>query len=198
MKIFSIFLFVFGVLFTFYGAYQYINTQHQQSESLSSAREIIGGKGDSSKRERPTNDAEPIAFNPQMGEVIGTLYIPAIDAEIAIIEGTSEDDLEKGVGHYLGTSFPLQGDQIVLSGHRDTVFRRMGELKVGDEFIVNMPYGSFSYKMVSTQIVDANDRTVIKPTAPNEILTITTCYPFSYIGNAPNRYIIMAVPSYID
>ncbi len=70
----------------------------------------------------------------------------------------------------------------------------MGELKLGDILTVQLPYGEFSYEIVETKIVDANDRSIIVPTSPDEVLTVTTCYPFSYIGNAPDRYIINAHP----
>lgn len=112
------------------------------------------------------------------------------------MEGTDPDDLEKGVGHYKGSAYPLQNDQIVLSGHRDTVFRSLGEVKIGDTFVIELPYGEYTYEMVDSKIVDADDTTIIKSTAPREELVITTCYPFSYVGNAPDRYIIYAKPVY--
>ena len=84
---------------------------------------------------------------------------------------------------------------MVLSGHRDTVFQDLGDLEIGDELIVHMSYGTFTYIIQETEIVDADDRTVIRPTAPDEVLTVTTCYPFGYIGPAPDRYIIYATPA---
>lgn len=134
------------------------------------------------------------SFNPKQGEAVGLLEIPRIEGKLPIIEGTDEDELARGVGHYKGTAYPTQKKQIVLSGHRDTVFRRMGEIKVGDTFIIHLPYGSFTYKVSSTKIVVANDRTVIQNTYPREELIVSTCYPFSFVGNAPERYIITAHP----
>ncbi|MBP2241855.1 sortase A [Cytobacillus eiseniae] len=126
------------------------------------------------------------------GEVIGILKIPRLQAELPIIEGTDEDELEIGVGHYSSTVFPGEPDQILLSGHRDTVFRKLGELEIGDLFTIMMPYGQFSYEISDSQIVDANDTTVIQSTAPIETLTVSTCYPFSFIGDAPYRYVLTA------
>jgi sortase A len=137
---------------------------------------------------------EARAFEPGQGDVAGVLHVPKIDAELPIVEGTDASDLAKGVGHYKGTAYPLQHDQIVLSGHRDTVFRNMGEVDVGDTFVVEMPYGSFTYKVENTKIVDKDDLTVIVPTSPEEVLTVTTCYPFSYVGDAPERFVWTAVP----
>ncbi|TCP19534.1 sortase A [Scopulibacillus darangshiensis] len=131
-------------------------------------------------------------FHPDKGQVIGLLKIPEINLQQPIIEGSSQEVLAKGVGHYRGTAFPGQHDQIVLSGHRDTVFRRLGELKSGDKIILQLPYGTFDYVMKDSKIVSADDRTVIHATAPKEVLTMSTCYPFHYIGNAPKRYVISA------
>src|SRR5699024_3788293 len=134
-------------------------------------------------------------FKPNFGDSAGMLVIDKIDANLPIVEGTSEDDLKKGVGHYEGTAYPLEDDQIVLSGHRDTVFRRMGELQIGDIMKVRMPYGDFDYEIVNTKVVPADDLSIIVP-HDEETLTVTTCYPFRYIGNAPDRYIIDAKPVY--
>ena len=89
---------------------------------------------------------------------------------------------------------PSQNGQIVLSGHRDTVFRHLGELKIGDQLIVNVPNGSFPYKITHTKIVDSKDTSIITLQKDHEELILTTCYPFRYIGNAPKRYIIYADP----
>ncbi len=83
----------------------------------------------------------------------------------------------------------------MLSGHRDTVFRQFGELEIGDRFIVEMPYGSFEYIIQDSEIVPEDDLSVIRPDEyEEEMLTVTTCYPFHYIGNAPDRYILYATP----
>lgn len=126
-------------------------------------------------------------------DVIGILRVPKIGAKLPIIEGTEIDDLKKGVGHYKGTALPQDGEQIVLSGHRDTVFVNFNQLEVGDDFIVDLPTGSFTYEIRDTEIVDAEDLTVIRPRG-EEVLTVTTCYPFNFIGSAPDRYIMYAYP----
>lgn len=126
------------------------------------------------------------------GQSIGVLYIPRLDRSIPIIYGTDERELRKGVGFYKTTKLPGQNDQILLSGHRDTVFRQFDKLQIGDEFHVKMETGTYIYTIFATQIVDADDRTVIQSTYPNEVLTVSTCYPFNYIGYAPDRYILYA------
>src|SRR5699024_2456212 len=151
------------------------------------------------KDTRDINEAEDIHYDEfEKDETIGIFYIPRLDREIPIIEGTDEDELAKGVGHYSGTGFPGQNKQILLSGHRDTVFRDFGELQDGDELHVKMKQGTFIYVIEDseTEIVPADDTTVIDPSRKDEVLTVSTCYPFSFIGNAPDRYVIHDYPKY--
>lgn len=128
---------------------------------------------------------------PETGDLMGQLYIPTIEATLPIYHGTDEDELEKGVGHYAGSVLPGEKDNSVLSGHRDTIFRDLGEVGEGDLLIAKTEAGSFTYKVRKVRIVDADDRTVIVP-KPKATLTVTTCYPFSYIGSAPERYVLVA------
>ncbi|MRH41957.1 class D sortase [Aquibacillus halophilus] len=190
MKKLAFLLIIVGLIFVGFGGYQYVKTQAAEKQSLNQAKAMLGK--DTTKKD--TADLTAKSYAPNQGETIGILTIPSINAELPIVEGTDPDELEKGVGHYNGSAFPLQNDQIVLSGHRDTVFRGLGDVKIGDKLIVTLPYGEFTYEMVDSQIVDAEDRTIIKSTAPNEELILTTCYPFSFIGDAPERYIITAIP----
>ncbi|MBM7570268.1 class D sortase [Aquibacillus albus] len=182
-----------GLVISGIGGYQFLQAKAAEKNSLTEARSLIEKPASSPKEKKdPIETIEN--FNPKVGETIGILEIPSIGAELPIIEGTDPEELEKGVGHFKGSAFPTQQDQIVLSGHRDTVFRKLGEVQIGDQFLVHLPYGTFTYEMVDYRIVDADDRTVIKSTAPEEVMLLTTCYPFSYVGDAPDRYVISAKP----
>ena len=129
---------------------------------------------------------------PEKGENIGNLLIPKIEATLPIFHGTDEDELLKGVGHFAGSVLPGESDNSVLSGHMDTVFRRLGEVGKGDLLTVETSAGTFTYKVRKTRIVDADDRTVIVP-KPEATLTVSTCYPFDFIGSdAPERFILIA------
>ena len=125
------------------------------------------------------------------GDFIGTLLIPAPDQSFPIIHGTSDEHLKEGVGHYAQSVMPGVEDNCVLSGHRDTVFTELGDLIVGDLLTIEMADRSLTYKIDGTRIVDKEDRTVIVPT-DYAALTLTTCYPFVFIGSAPQRYIVTA------
>lgn len=193
-KFFSFLLIAGGLACLLYGGWQLILSNTQQKQALAEAKEALQNNED--KQTKGAQGAPEIPTDIQEGDVIGILHIPRLERELPIIAGTDEDELARGVGHYSGTALPGQNDQILLSGHRDSVFRQMGELEHGDELIVEMDYGTYTYRIADTEIVDADDRTVIRSTAPDELLTLSTCYPFTYVGSAPDRYIIYAEPVY--
>lgn len=184
-RLLSWIILISGFLLLIHGLLQLTFLKDQQESSLREAHEVI------TSTSQLTNK-QSVNTKPIRGEVIGLLLIPKINAELAIIEGTNPDELERGVGHYSDSSLPGEKDQILLSGHRDTVFRNLGKISNGDELTIQISSGNYTYEIFKTKIVNANDPTVIQSTYPKEILVLTTCYPFSYIGNAPERYIIYA------
>jgi LPXTG-site transpeptidase (sortase) family protein len=149
--------------------------------------ETVNGKTSTSP---PTQNSDSTL---QVGSQIGQLIIPKISAYLPIVEGTDDNSLKKGVGKYrgYGTVAPDQTGHVVLSGHRDTVFRKLGQLKNGDKIYIKYKNRIYTYQIRKTWITHAEDRTVIVP-IPRPVLTVTTCYPFDYKGNAPDRYIIRA------
>ncbi|WP_223591077.1 class D sortase [Neobacillus bataviensis] len=183
---FPLFIIFIGLVLLGIGAWQYIDVKLQTKASLKEAKEMVLDQPADAKVQHQKHEA------PKMGETAGLLVIPKIKAELAIVEGTDPDDLEKGVGHYKGSFFPGDKGQIVLSGHRDTVFRRLGELKIGDSLKMQMPYGNYTYEITHTKIVKSDDTSIITLQHEKEELILTTCYPFRYVGNAPKRYIIYA------
>ena len=128
---------------------------------------------------------------PVEGDNIGSLTIPALNRKLPILQGTSEKELKKGVGHFIQSVLPGEEDNCVISGHRDTAFTQIGKLKIGDQLIVQTSAGIFTYEVSGTRIVHQDDKTVIVP-IDHAVLTMTTCYPFNYINNAPDRYIVSA------
>lgn len=128
---------------------------------------------------------------PTQGDTVGSLSIPVLNQALPIIQGTGDAELKKGVGHFIQSVLPGEVDNCVLSGHRDSVFSKLGTLKLGDVVITKTSAGTFTYKVKRIRIVGKDDRTVIVPTE-NAVLTLSTCYPFHYVGNAPKRYIVVA------
>lgn len=188
LQIFSVILLIAGIGLVAYAVSEIFHGEQQVKKARAEAEQLLE-KHKNADRELTVDD---IQF--EVGDVIGNLYIPKLDRELPIIEGTDPEELEKGVGHLRESALPTQNDQILLSGHRDTVFRNFDQLELGDTFVIKLPYGTFEYEIYDTEIVSADDTTVIRSTAPDEILTVTTCYPFYYIGNAPERFVFYAKP----
>ena len=137
------------------------------------------------------NNESPDIDLPALGDEIGNLTIPVFDKSYPIVQGTEDAQLAIGVGHVVQSVLPGEYDNCVLSGHRDTFFSSLDKLRMGDQLIVETQNGVFVYAVSGARIVEADDRTVIVPT-DSAVLTLTTCYPFNYIGSAPYRYIISA------
>lgn len=139
----------------------------------------------------PSPDKPLYLVRPAEGDAVGSLSIPVLKQTLPIIEGTRADDLKRGVGHFAQSVLPGEKDNCVLSGHRDTVFAKLWKLKTGDQVLVQTSAGTFTYEIKGIRIVHADDKTVIVP-ADHAVLTLTTCYPFHYVGSAPDRYIVSA------
>ncbi|MGR9634592.1 class D sortase [Bacillus cereus] len=129
----------------------------------------------------------------QMGEQIAYMVIPKIKQKYQVYWGADAKTLKKGVGMFVSdiTTTPSGNGHTVLSGHRDTVFTNLGDLQENDYILFEYDKRVYIYQIQKHWITDANDRTVIV-TKDKSTLTLTTCYPFNYIGDAPQRYIIEA------
>ena len=146
---------------------------------------------------KPNNTLEKVAFDindhqvyrPDLGTEFATLKINSVNLNKRIIHGDGDLELKKGIGHYAGSTLPGEGGNVVLSGHRDTVFRPLEGIKIDDEVEIETDYGVYKYKVANTRVTNPNDTTVTMPT-DNEKLTMYTCYPFNYVGRAPNRFIV--------
>jgi sortase A len=125
------------------------------------------------------------------GSLVGRIDIPRLDVSVIVFEGTTDDTLARGVGHLRGTAAPGERGNLVLAGHRDTYFRELRNIRHGDQISVKGPDGYYQYSVDSTAIVQPTQTEVIRPT-DDATLTLITCYPFYYIGSAPERFIVRA------
>lgn len=190
LLIFSALLFIVGLFFATTNAYSLIKTYVLYKQSKDDFKKEI--KTETATKLKQIKRDEPLYKTyPKFGDEMGTLTIPRLQATLPIFHGTDEDELAKGIGHYAKSVMPGERDNSVLAGHRDTVFRGLGKVKVGDPLIVKTSAGTFTYKVHKIRIVDKDDRTVIIP-KPRPTLTVSTCYPFNFIGHAPQRYILVA------
>lgn len=125
------------------------------------------------------------------GSLIGSLDIPRIRLSAVIAEGDDDATLKVAIGHLPDTPMPWHEGNSALAGHRDTFFRPLQHVRVGDELRVSTVRGDFQYQVRETMVVGPNDVWVLDPT-DRPTLTLITCYPFSYVGKAPRRFIVRA------
>jgi len=117
------------------------------------------------------------------------LEIPSLKLTVPIFVGTSELQLNRGVGWIEGTAMPGDEGNVGLAGHRDGYFRGLKDLKVGDTIEVESIGRTLRYRVTQLKIVEPTDVSVLDPTDEPSV-TLVTCYPFYYVGNAPQRYIV--------
>lgn len=129
--------------------------------------------------------------SPVARRVLGRLEIPTLGVSTIVREGEDARTLQLAVGHIAGTALPGAAGNMGLAGHRDTFFRRLREIDPGDVIRLVAVEGTFTYVVESTRIVDPDDVWVLDPT-PEPSLTLVTCYPFTYVGTAPERFIVRA------
>jgi sortase A len=122
---------------------------------------------------------------------LAVLRIPKIDLEVPVLPGTDELTLNRAVGAIAGTAIPGQPGNVGIAGHRDGFFRGLKDLEVGDGIELETLAGNQSYRVAEIRIVDPTEVSVLAAT-PEPALTLVTCYPFYFIGSAPQRYIIRA------
>lgn len=125
------------------------------------------------------------------GAAIGEIRIARLDVSAVVAQGDSAAILDRAVGHLADTALPGHVGNVVLAGHRDTFFRPLKRVKAGDAITLTTPDGDFTYLVESTAVVGPGDIDVLAPTG-GRTLTLITCFPFSYIGPAPDRFIVRA------
>jgi sortase A len=125
-------------------------------------------------------------------EVLGRISIPRLHLSAMVEEGVDDNTLARAVGHIPGTALPGDRGNIGIAGHRDTFFRALKDLQRADRIDITTHSGRFHYIVDSLRVVEPSDVSVLQPDG-GRTLTIVTCFPFQYIGNAPRRFIVHAV-----
>jgi sortase A len=128
---------------------------------------------------------------PVPGSAIGRIEIPRLGVSTIVRAGSDARTLRLAVGHIPGTALPGDGGNVGLAGHRDTFFRRLRDIRPDDEIRLVTAGGVFTYRVARTDVVWPKDVWVLDDTG-HPVLTLITCYPFSYVGTAPRRFIVRA------
>jgi len=124
----------------------------------------------------------------QPGDPFGRISIPRIGLSAMVAEGDDDDTLRHAVGHIPGTAAPWGAGNVALAGHRDTFFRGLNRVRLDDVIELETLRGSFKYRVERITVVGPQDIHVLQ--SPEWDLTLVTCFPFHYVGPAPQRYIV--------
>jgi len=139
-----------------------------------------------------SKSASRVAANSTVApNLIGRLEIARVQLSAMVVEGDDEETLNVAVGHLPDTPYPWQSGNSALAGHRDTFFRPLKDVRVGDEIVLTSLHGELHYRVERTVVVDPQDLSVLRPSS-KPTLTLVTCFPFFYVGHAPRRFVVQA------
>jgi len=138
-----------------------------------------------------TAAAESAVATPRAGALVGRIEISRLGVSAMVIEGTTKSTLRRAVGHIAGTALPGRPGNVGLSGHRDTFFRPLRNIRQDDIITLTTAIAEYRYRVVSTKVVGPRDVAVLDADGA-EILTLVTCYPFYFVGSAPDRFVVRA------
>jgi sortase A len=124
---------------------------------------------------------------------LALLEIERLGLRVPVYPGTDKITLNRGAGIVEGTAFPGESGNMVVSAHRDGFFRALKDIRVGDKLAVRTPSGAARFAVREIFITDPLDLSVLEPT-DTPVVTLITCYPFYYVGFAPERLIVRALP----
>jgi len=122
---------------------------------------------------------------------LARLDVPDASVSVMVLPGTDETTLNRAVGHIEGTPTPGEAGNVGIAGHRDGFFRGLKKLEAGDRLSMTTLEGVAQYEVASIEIVEPRAVEVLDQT-PYDAITLVTCYPFYYVGDAPQRYIVHA------
>ena len=145
------------------------------------------------KRAEPPPEPPPplLPTSMPLGEPIGTLSVPRLGLSAVVAEGDDKPVLDDAAGHLPDTALPWNTGNAAVAAHRDGLFRPLKGIKIGDTLRFETVHGDFEYRVTETYIVEPDDIWVLNPTL-EPTLTLISCYPFNFIGNAPKRFIVKA------
>ncbi len=131
------------------------------------------------------------SLNAELPPVLGVLAIPSIGLEVPVYPSDSELLMDRGSGVIDGMSYPHEPGNIGIAGHRDGYFMVLKDVQPGDKLLLETLEGPKNFVINSTQIVEIDDMDLLQDTTEQSV-TLVTCYPFYFVGHAPQRFIVTA------
>jgi sortase A len=165
----------------------YLEARYLQARENLRLEDALQSRGPASMADGSRHAAAPRT----VGSLVGRLEIPRLRLSAIVLEGSDSRTLRVAVGRLPETGDAGEVGNVVLSGHRDTFFRPLRKIRAGDRVVLTTPDGAYRYVVEWTTVVNPSDNSSLKATSDRS-LTLVTCYPFRYIGPAPQRFIVRA------
>lgn len=163
--------------------------QSLESAAFDRARESRTGA------EVPRSGGYPRSSSRPARSVLGRIEIPRLGIRAMVREGMDDETLKVAVGHIPGTARPGEAGNIGLAAHRDTFFRALRGVRRGDVMRLTTLDGSETYRVASASVVDPDRVDLLRGADGTKALTLVTCFPFDWIGDAPKRFVVAALPA---
>jgi sortase A len=176
-------LLITGVLAVSYVALTLLNARFSQDAASHALEQQMHAEGQHAVSQLPLALKE--------GDLIGKIEIPRLGLSVMVLQGTTSKTLLLGVGHIEGTALPGEQGNIGIAGHRDTYFRALKDIRSNDQILIQTAVETVTYQVDWIQITSPSDGDIVSPTTESG-LTLVTCYPFHYIGAAPERFVVHA------
>jgi sortase A len=176
LRVACYFFLTFGILALGYAGFVFADSNAYQALEMK-------------KFEQPGPLSEPHIL--AEGDVIGEIQVPRLGLDAIVVQGDSPAGLRHAVGHMPKSALPGEWGNVALAGHRDTFFRPLRDIQLGDEIRFKTPRHSFEYVVESIEVVAPTDIRILETSSGHD-LTFITCFPFSYVGPAPKRFVVRA------
>jgi sortase A len=183
-------LFIAGILALARVAYVSVDARLYQANEH---RRLEDARASGPAREDVPDAGSALALSPapREGDAIGEIHIPRIGLTAIVVQGDSAAILRRAVGHLAETALPGEPGNVVLAAHRDTFFRPLEQIRAGDTITLRTRDRDLTYQVEWSTVVGPNDLEVLQRT-DQDTLTLITCFPFSHLGPAPDRFIVRA------
>jgi sortase A len=175
-----------GILAIVYSGFTLLDAWLYQASAMRSLDRQIH-----TQQEQPVSPVQPV----KEGDVLARLTIPRLGMSVAVLQGATSRVLRLGAGHIEGTPLPWELGNSGIAGHRDTFFRGLKGVRQNDEIQLLTTSGLLHYEVDWMKVVAPDDLTVLAPSTESA-LTLVTCYPFYFVGAAPERFVVHAQRRY--
>jgi sortase A len=204
--------YLFGLVFTVFFVSQLAQGEVQRRQDIAEFEQVVSASGyapdststvssDLSPETLPAPDTNlwapgriadyEASMQMEIPQILGLLEVPSVGLKVPIYPSDSELNMDRGAGIIDGMAYPHEPGNIGIAGHRDGYFRVLKDVQVGDKLLLQTLSGPKQFTVDTRKIIEIDNLSVLQDTQ-NQTVTLVTCYPFYFVGHAPQRFIVTA------